>query len=111
MLGALRKDLTNKTRLPASEVPTLIKELSKALCAHPRYDTRTVAEVLELADPPPDPVERDGDDDEEGEDEEGEREGEGAYRPRRITMGDEGLDLLLGGGIALGEVTEIAGQS
>lgn len=67
----------------------------------PQNDTRTVAEILELK-------------------ELGEEEGEEAVTAvdadegrfvKRFTTGDPGLDRLLGGGIELGNVTEVAGQS
>ena len=93
--------LAARTRLPQPECHQLLHQVAVGLCALPQNDARTVAEILEL---------------EQLEGEEGEKEVSAldvdeARFVRRFTTGDPGLDRLLGGGIELGNVTEVAGQS
>ncbi|BGP35574.1 DNA repair protein rhp57 [Rhodotorula toruloides] len=77
--------LTQRTKLPPTEVLHLLSAISHAVCSLPSTVDKSVAETVE----------------------EDERKGLGAV----FTTGDEGLDLLLGGGIRVGSLTELAGQS
>lgn len=77
--------LTQRTKLPPAEVLHLLSSISHAVCSLPSTVDKSVAEIVE----------------------EEERKGLGAV----FTTGDEGVDLLLGGGIRVGSLTELAGQS
>ncbi|BGP03684.1 putative RAD57 protein [Rhodotorula toruloides ATCC 204091] len=77
--------LTQRTKLPPTEVLHLLSAISHAVCSLPSTIDKSVAEIVE----------------------EEERKGLGAV----FTTGDEGVDLLLGGGIRVGSLTELAGQS
>jgi DNA repair protein RAD57 len=84
--------LRRKLHLTSSEASSLILQISHTLILG---QTRTVAEILEL----------------EGPEEEGEEEREGERVGEWITSGDMGIDELLGGGLRMGSITEVAGQS
>ena len=88
--------LSKRTKLPPADIAELLLDLSIAVSGTPLAATRTVSEIAG-------PVQRECAED---------TEDEGWVRQRRtISLGDEGLDALLGDGVHLGSVTEVAGQS
>ncbi|GAA5919870.1 hypothetical protein JCM1841_002083 [Sporobolomyces salmonicolor] len=76
--------LAQRTKLSQFEVNHLLRELSDAVLQQDKTRDQTVAELVERQ----------------------EELGGG-----RITLGDPGLDELFGGGVRVGQLTEIAGQS
>lgn len=96
--------LASRTRLAQPECVQIVQDVGARLCALPQNDTRTIAEILELDEPP------DGDDQWWDEDVTTD-ESESKQFIKRFTTGDQVLDRLIGGGIELGSVTEVAGQS
>lgn len=77
--------LVQRSKLSPTEVLALLSEISHAVCSLPSTVDKSVAEIVEADD----------------------KSGLGAV----CSTGDEGLDLLLGGGIRVGSLTELAGQS
>ncbi|GAA6013514.1 hypothetical protein JCM10207_008876 [Rhodosporidiobolus poonsookiae] len=77
--------LARRAKLSPAEAARLVHEIAVAACARDGARAETIAEL----------VRRD------------EREG----RPGAMTTGDAGLDELLGGGIRVGSMTEVAGHS
>ncbi|BGP27833.1 DNA-repair protein XRCC3 [Rhodotorula toruloides] len=77
--------LTQRSKLPPTEVLHLLSELSHVVCSLPSTVDKSVAEIVE--------------------------EDEKSGLRAAFTTGDEGLDSLLGGGIRVGSLTELAGQS
>ncbi|GAA6005812.1 uncharacterized protein JCM10292_004646 [Rhodotorula paludigena] len=74
--------LARRTKLPPADIAHLLDELARAVCSIEQSRDRTVAELCA-----------------------------GEEGTRVLTTGDAGLDELLGGGVRVGSLTEIAGQS
>lgn len=96
--------LAKRTKLPPTDIAELLLDLSIAASSTPLASTHTVADLAGARRRPTEGTEA-------GSEPVPSAEVELEKERRTITLGDEGLDSLLGDGIQLGSVTEVAGQS
>ncbi|KAI5480536.1 hypothetical protein MNV49_000232 [Pseudohyphozyma bogoriensis] len=95
--------IAKRTRLPPADIPVLVAELAKAVEKPSKTHSRTVADILGLKEPTDEAASTLASQDEFAE--------LGDNEVDWFTTSDEGLDVLLGNGVRLGSITEIAGQS
>lgn len=96
--------LAKRTKLPPTDISELLLELSIAASSTPLAATQTVASLVGSRS-------RARGSAEAREETNGAALEQVRKERRTISLGDEGLDALLGEGVPLGSVTEVAGQS